>query len=266
MKKAIHTDVLVETALLGHGLPSITNDQLKEKWPKAPNIKLVWLEKGIVKSGILDDFLENRLKGNKWKRANNTNLQELIDKKENAFLTVSSLIKLFNTEQPKSIIVSAGLGGVKDNKISQDLKIIKNSNAIVLATGFKDVLNFKQTFDFIKKSKVNVMGWETSLFDGFIFEHQFKYPLEPTNQVQLASQLKRFEHAMIFNKLPVNQRLNNLSILHEAGLAGEKAEQMGNEFHPAVNAALDRLSEGKASELQLQALVNNMCLASKLVL
>ena len=53
-------------------------------------------------------------------------------------------------------------------------------------------------------------------------------------------------------------------MLQEALKEGVAAEERGESFHPAVNAALDRLSNGVSSMIQLRALVQNINLALKI--
>lgn len=53
-------------------------------------------------------------------------------------------------------------------------------------------------------------------------------------------------------------------MLAEAIKRGEEAHRAGVDFHPVVNEALDRASSGRASLLQLLALIANILLAFRL--
>ena len=47
-------------------------------------------------------------------------------------------------------------------------------------------------------------------------------------------------------------------------VAGKEAEARGGYYHPAANAAYDRLSGGRSSYIQMQSLITNARLAQKL--
>ena len=257
--------ILVETALLGHGLPSIKNEQIAAQWPEATSVKLVWLQAGQIKTGGIAEFLSIRLTGQDWRRANSDNLAAMINARQNAFLTVSALIALFDNEDNKSIIVTAGLGGIRDNTISADLQVIQKSHAIVFATAFKDVLDYEQTFNYINANKINIGGWKNSVFDGFIFRHPLAYKLKSIDEESLYWQMQKNNHVIILNGIPLHKRIDDSGILQQARQAGEEGGKQGEQFHPAVNKALDQLTAGKSSELQLQALVDNLSAAGELL-
>ena len=43
---------VVETALLGHGVPSVQDDLIVTLWPTVPAVKLAWLEEGTPAENI----------------------------------------------------------------------------------------------------------------------------------------------------------------------------------------------------------------------
>jgi pseudouridine-5'-phosphate glycosidase len=258
------SDILVETALLGHGLPSLDNEQIAAGWPKLDHIKLVWLQKGKVRRGGIEEFLPNRRAGQNWKRADGNHIKAMMKAGENAFLTVSALLALNNDNSGRSLIVTAGLGGVRENKISADLLAVKEGQSIVFATAFKDVLDYQQTFCYMKENGVHVLGWQESYSDGFLFKHAEKYSLKSIDEGMLAAELQQFGHAIVLKSIPYEERFSNIEILKQARQTGIEAEKRGEQFHPAVNKALDQLTAGKSSELQLNALLDNLTAAGKL--
>lgn len=259
------SDILVETALLGHGLPSLTNEQIAAEWPNLDHIKLVWLEKGQVRKGGIEEFLLNRQAIKQWKRSDGNHIKAMMKAGENAFLTVSALLALTHDDPGRSLIVTAGLGGVRENRISADLLAVREGQSIVFATAFKDVLDYQQTFDYIKENGIHVLGWQESYSDGFLFKLAEKYSLRSIDEGMLAAELRQFGHAIVLNSIPYEQRLKNIEILKQARQTGLEAEKRGEQFHPAVNKALDRATAGKSSELQLKALLDNLSAAEKLL-
>ena len=75
--------------------------------------------------------------------------------------------------------------------------------------------------------------------------------------------VKRFSDLNL-NQIPEEKRLEDLSFLQIAILEGKQAEANGGYYHPAANAAFDRLSNGCSSRIQYEALLANVSLAEKL--
>ena len=55
-----------------------------------------------------------------------------------------------------------------------------------------------------------------------------------------------------------------LSLLAEGIAAGKQAEAEGREYHPAANAAFDRLTDGYSSQIQFESICANALLAARL--
>ena len=49
------TSFIVETALLGQGLVSVTSNQIIERWPHDAHV--AWLQKGRIIIGPIEEFL-----------------------------------------------------------------------------------------------------------------------------------------------------------------------------------------------------------------
>ena len=69
---------------------------------------------------------------------------------------------------------------------------------------------------------------------------------------------------MYRNRFPESARISELSLLAEGIAAGHRAEREGKYFHPAANAAFDRLTGGRSSEIQLDSIIANARLAATL--
>ena len=72
------------------------------------------------------------------------------------------------------------------------------------------------------------------------------------------------ERILILNGIPESARISELSLLAEGIAAGHRAEREGKYFHPAANAAFDRLTGGRSSEIQLDSIIANARLAATL--
>ena len=52
-------EYLVESALLTHGLKSVSNETIKKEW-QDPGKKITWIDHGEIRIGDIDEFLEFR--------------------------------------------------------------------------------------------------------------------------------------------------------------------------------------------------------------
>lgn len=222
--------VLVETCLLGHGLASISNSQIRELWPD-PSVELSWVEAGKVKISSLEEFLRVRSNSKKFRRYDGSAIEnEEYDK--SGFLTASGTMAIARREG-YGVVVSCGIGGISDIKsepICFDLNAIANYNIPLIATAFKDMIDYRKTFDWLREQGALSYGVGTSITDGYLFNIE-QEPLD--GELNLSS---NFMPNLILNPIPSSKRLSEISILENGILAGKRAEEQGDYYHPFVNS------------------------------
>ena len=242
---------VVETALLGHGLPSVKDNLIAALWPPEPAVKLAWLEEGEVRLGNIKDFLARR-KNNGWARVSSKNLDQAMADGKSAFLTASAIARAFGT---RTLVVTAGMGGIRGDTVSDDLMQLCEGH-VMLATAPKDSQDLHATIDFLRKHDVVVLGRREAVCSGFLFkEPEVKINGVWPGRLEITGQAHRL---LLLNSIPSEQRLNDRNILLAAEAQGEAALQGGKDFHPAVNTDLDRHTAALSSEMQLNALVYNI--------
>ena len=69
---------------------------------------------------------------------------------------------------------------------------------------------------------------------------------------------------LLLHPIPAHKRVGDLSLLAEGIAAGKQAEAEGREYHPAANAAFDRLTDGYSSQIQFESICANALLAAQL--
>ena len=69
---------------------------------------------------------------------------------------------------------------------------------------------------------------------------------------------------LILRGIAPELRLKDRDVLARAVAEGKEAERAGRYYHPTVNAALDRMSGGYSSKIQLDSLISNVRFAAKL--
>ncbi|NLJ71522.1 MAG: hypothetical protein GX333_00740 [Syntrophomonadaceae bacterium] len=257
MKQGIKNPVLVETALLGRGLPSLDNNLINYLWPQA-EISLPYVSEGIIKQGALGEVLKARHRQD-WKRIDALTLQNLSQSEVSGYLTASALIKL---ALPFNIVVTAGMGGITGGRISKDLVTIAAKPVWFISSGFKDVIDAKASLEYLKSHGVKVLGWKNPIYNGFIFANQ-GYSLDGVIE---ENNLKYIDFdndkgVVIFNPVPANLKLPNTRLLELATEQMNIARENGEDFHPVVNKLLDQDTKGQSSLIQLLALISNINLA-----
>lgn len=252
--------ILIETALLGHGLPSITSDTIKKMWQDYEDTALVWLENGKIKLGKMDEFLKVREKKD-WKRISRKTLEDSIRNLESGFLTASAVMKIAY-ESKIDIVVTAGMGGIRKDTFSDDLYCLMEYPLMLIASSPKDTLDIEKTIGFLQKNGVKVMGYNTNIANGFIFKSN-DILIDGINKVNDYRLLIGKKGTLLLNPVTENERIKS-----DSGIllnAIDKGENDMENFHPTVNFYLDKYTDGVASMLQLKAMIANLYVAYNLV-
>lgn len=254
---------LVETALLGHGLYSIKDTEILSIWPK--NVALTWVEGGEIRIGDIGEFIHSRSNSNSWGRLDGLAMERNEFKDKNAFLTASgtmAVAKYINCP----VVVTAGIGGISDivsEPLSYDLPALSSMGITLVATSPKDMLDIVKTFEWLHQNGVVTYGINTKNCNGYLFK------LEPyeLNKELKENELKKIPRAsnLILNPIPENKRLKDSFLLAECISFGKRAEEIGEYYHPAVNACFDKSSRGVSSRIQLESLIENICIAKKII-
>jgi hypothetical protein len=248
---------LVETALLGHGLPSIRENALQNE-PSLCKAPLVWLEKGKPVTGVLDDFLPLRRYANTLPRISRRGLDQARKDGLTGFLTASAAMQICAEENIR-LAVTAGMGGIGPlpaATVGDDLMALAALPVCLIASAPKDVFDHPATFAWLRAAGVAVRGKVHPFSDGFLCRSR-TIALDGTGRTPAIPPL------LLLNPLLQSERCISAAQLSTAMEEGTRAQKAGGEYHPAVNAALDRLSGTLSSRLQLSALCKNIALARK---
>lgn len=256
-KNTMDNPVLVETALLGRGLSSLNNNLIKYLWPDR-NVLLPYVHKGLINWTGIDEFVDIR-NHNDWPRIDANMIDRLKTSEINGYLTASALIRLAS---PGTMIVTAGIGGVTGERISQDLVAILDKPVVFISSGFKDLIDAKSSLEYLRSRGIKVLGWKKPIYDGFLFTNG-SYILDGAVDENLISSISLADGKgiLIFNNLPQELRLKEKGLLELAREQMYRARERGEDFHPIVNKLLDDETEGVSSFIQFVALIVNLNLA-----
>ncbi len=265
MMKKYH--ILIETALIGQGIADLTGDDLLQIWNKysarvPDNAGFVWLWQGKVMVDCLESFLEYRSQKNLL-RIDSRRITEPNHTPGSGFCTAGAVLALAN-EYQAGLVVTAGMGGVFGGKVSSDLPEICKGQAILIASGFKDMIEAQNSLAYLHKRNILVAGFNKPYYDGFLFQGD-RYPLDRQYAGESISKLKEDNCCLLFNDLETGLRLTNSNWLKDSIEAGKSAEITGGEFHPAVSRELARFSKSQSGKLQFEALLQNIVLAIEIL-
>jgi pseudouridine-5'-phosphate glycosidase len=252
----LNPTVLVETALLGQGLPSVKNSQIRSLWPNSSHVAAVWVEQGVTRIGFIESFLNVR-DSHGWLRADERSLKTVVSSFGSAFLTASALFPVAARLGIK-MVVTAGMGGVRGNTVSLDMNLC-NYNILLIASAPKDSLDATATISMFRKSGVRAIGYSSVVSNGFLFVSEEDIRLDGLYGGESPSNLvSENKGCLLFDSIPNKKRLSNRVYLQEAIKAGEQSKKS---FHPMVNKVLDDLTGGLSSEMQLLSLISNIKVA-----
>lgn len=246
---------LVETALLTHGLKSITNEEIRQMWTdKKENI--AWISQGEIVIGSMERYLEFRKEAASLIRIDCNLLDDALQEGLSGALTASGTMAVCQRMGLK-LAVTCGMGGigtVRGEKLCPDLPALEKLPVVLISTGPKDMLEREKTIQWLRQHGVSVVGTERDYCTGYIFIGE-EVGLDGKYEGSCKAPM------LILNEIPEEKRILDRSLLCEAVQEGIRAEREGRYYHPAVNGRIDELTKGYSSRIQLESLLENVRLA-----
>lgn len=253
------SEYLIESALLTHGLKSITNEMLLSVWKKREK-RIVWMESGKIQTGEIQEYCTFREKSQYYARINYQNFQHFQREKKSGILTASGTMRACEI-LGIPLAVTCGMGGLMQGQHKEDchdILALAESTVSLVAVSPKDMFDLKVTLDGIKSEGIQILGYDTDVCSGYMFRN---------NAIPLSRIWKKeplYPKTLYLREIPDEKRIKNHQILEKACAYGIEREKEGHYYHPAVNAKIDELTNGKSSKIQLEALIKNIEWAEKL--
>lgn len=248
---------LVETALLTHGLKSVTNAEIKKIWSDDEK-NIVWISEGEIIVGDITEFLKFRKNAESLIRINSDTLENALKEGLSGALTASGTMAVCE-KMGIPLAITCGMGGISDgNRICQDLPALVKLPVALLTTGPKDMMERANTIGWLKEHNVQVLGTKRDYCTGYVFTGE-KVSLQG---IYKGGEMK--SSTLLIHEIPEEKRLVDSQLLEIAVLEGKKAAKEGRSFHPAVNGKLDEMTNGYSSRIQLESLVENVRFAKEL--
>ena len=254
---------LVETALLTHGLRSVSQEMLAAAWPFTDST-LCWVEQGKIVRGTMAEYLPFREKNASLIRIDCYQLDTALEQGLSGALTASGTMEACH-RMGIPLAVSCGIGGIGDIKgeeLCPDLPALSQIPTALLATAPKDMLDIPATIGWLLDHGVHVAGDRCT---GYLFHSADVTLGESLSDYPTAKEITQAaQNGGLLLLQPMAERIEDDSILTHAIVEGKHAEAEGRYFHPAVNGEIDRLTQGRSSVMQLASLIENVRLAASL--
>ena len=275
--------VALESTLISHGLPYPINLDVAKSSMNAVRSSgsipaTIAIINGKIKVGLNNDDINILSQNNNIEKVSSHNFAISISNKNHAATTVASTIYLASKIGIK-FFATGGIGGVHldfENTfdISADLIELSKTNMNVICSGAKSILDLDKTFEILETLRIPRLGFKTNYMPGFWFyntdkkvDHNFNDINELINYLKIRDHIDQTGSVLIFNPVPKNKSIDEKLIQKWIKLSIDKAKInsiKGKELTPFLIKEINKMSENKTLEANIELIINNAALAGKL--
>ena len=275
--------VALESTLISHGLPYPINLDVAKSSMNAVRSSgsipaTIAIINGKIKVGLNNDDLNILSQNNNIEKVSSHNFAISIYNKNHAATTVASTIYLASKIGIK-FFSTGGIGGVHldfENTfdISADLIELSKTNMNVICSGAKSILDLDKTFEILETLRISRLGFKTNYMPGFWYyntdkkvDHNFSNINELIDYLKIRDHIDQTGSILIFNPVPKNKSIDEKLIQKWIKLSNDKAKInsiKGKELTPFLIKEINKMSENKTLEANIELIINNAALAGKL--
>ena len=275
--------VALESTLISHGLPYPINLDVAKSSMNAVRSSgsipaTIAIINGKIKVGLNNDDLNILSQNNNIEKVSSHNFALSIYNKNHAATTVASTIYLASKIGIK-FFSTGGIGGVHldfENTfdISADLIELSKTNMNVICSGAKSILDLDKTFEILETLRISRLGFKTNYMPGFWYyntdkkvDHNFSNINELIDYLKIRDHIDQTGSILIFNPVPKNKSIDEKLIQKWIKLSIDKAKInsiKGKELTPFLIKEINKMSENKTLEANIELIINNAALAGKL--
>ncbi|MFT6556593.1 MAG: pseudouridine-5'-phosphate glycosidase [Sneathiella sp.] len=277
--------VALESTIISHGFPFPKNMELAEQMEtvireQGAEPATIALINGVIKCGLSVEELKILATSENVEKCSVRDLPSATARKITGATTVASTSFIAERAGIK-VFATGGIGGVHRGEeggngfdISADLLELSRSRVAVVAAGAKSILDLPATLEVLESYSVPVVGYKTDTFPAF---HSLSsgLPLPSSapdmealcNIVNMHFQMGLPSGILICNPVPHDYAMSNDEVdalVDQARFDAIKAGVKGAKITPYILGALNRLSNGKTSEVNLALALNNAKVAAAL--
>ena len=275
--------VALESTLISHGLPYPINLNVAKSSMNAVRSSgsipaTIAIINGKIKVGLNNDDINILSQNNNIEKVSSHNFAISISNKNHAATTVASTIYLASKIGIK-FFATGGIGGVhldfeNNFDISADLIELSKTKMNVICSGAKSILDLDKTFEILETLRIPRLGFKTNYMPGFWFyntdkkvDHNFNDINELINYLKIRDHIDQTGSVLIFNPVPKNKSIDEKLIQKWIKLSIDKAKInsiKGKELTPFLIKEINKMSENKTLEANIELIINNAALAGKL--
>ena len=275
--------VALESTLISHGLPYPLNLDVAKSSMNAVRSSgsipaTIAIINGKIKVGLNNDDINILSQNNNIEKVSSHNFAISISNKNHAATTVASTIYLASKIGIK-FFATGGIGGVHldfENTfdISADLIELSKTNMNVICSGAKSILDLDKTFEILETLRISRLGFKTNYMPGFWYyntdkklDHNFSNINELIDYLKIRDHIDQTGSILIFNPVPKNKSIDEKLIQKWIKLSIDKAKInsiKGKELTPFLIKEINKMSENKTLEANIELIINNAALAGKL--
>jgi pseudouridine-5'-phosphate glycosidase len=277
--------VALESTIISHGFPYPKNVELANEMEDIIRAEgavpaTIAIIDGIITCGLNEDQLLHLAKSGDVMKCSVRDLPIALAQKRTGATTVASTSFIAHQAGIR-VFATGGIGGVHKAEeggdgfdISADLLELSRTGVAVVAAGAKSILDLPATLEVLESYSVPVVGYKTNKFPAFhSISSGLNVPAMAEDMNALADIVSaHFELGvtagmLICNPVPVEDAMSNQEVdklVEQAGTEAVAAGVKGAEITPYILGALNRLSNGKTSEVNLSLALNNRRVAAQL--
>jgi pseudouridine-5'-phosphate glycosidase len=275
--------VALESTIISHGLPRPANlaaaksfeDMLTEAGVTPATIAVI---DGVPKVGLEDADLERIALDESVIKVSSRDLALAMATGRTAGTTVAATSQLANRAGIR-VFATGGLGGVhrgfaESLDESADLTVLGATPITVVSAGVKSILDIPATLERLETHGVAVVGYRTNRFPAFYLtdsgedlDWRLNDPAEIAAVMAARDRLGDTAALLIANPLPLDKQLDPAlhdRVLAEALAAADQANIRGKAVTPFLLALMQRATEGKSVEVNLDVARGNIALAGEI--
>lgn len=285
VKKALDENrpvVALESTIISHGMPYPKNVKT------ALNVERIVRENGAIPAtiaiingvptvGISNEQIDYLgKKGLSVPKASRRDIPILMAQKKDGATTVAATMIIANLAGIK-VFATGGIGGVHRGAentmdISADLEELSQTDVTVVCAGAKSILDLGLTLEYLETKGIPVIGYKTETLPAFYTRNsKFKVNFKMDNVTDIAkaimckSDLNLSGGIVVANPIPEEFAMDEKYISDNIESALEEANKLGikgKDITPFLLDKIQKLTNGKSLEANIQLVYNNVKLAA----
>ena len=278
--------IALESTIICHGMPypknvqtAIQAEQIARDNGAIP--ATIAIINGRLKVGLTENEIEYLGKlGNKVPKVSRRDLPFIVSQKNNGATTVAATMIIAAMAKIK-VFATGGIGGVHRDvnqsfDVSADLQELSQTSMAVVCSGIKSVLDIPKTLEYLETHGVSVIGFKTKNMPAFYNTdsgYSVDYTISDTKNIaetmKIKWDLQQKGGILITNPIPKEYSLPSSEIneVINAALSEMKEKNItGKETTPFLLSKIAEITEGKSLESNIQLVLNNVSLGSKIAL